>query len=220
MQDESLIKKYSHELSYWQGKYSQAGNKFGNSHYQRVMLGVSNQQDDEFLRDKVVVDFGCGPRGSLVWTDKPSIKIGVDVLVSAYMENFAPTMLDHGMAYVQSTEKVIPLPPDFADVVFTLNAMDHTDSFTVMSKEVLRILKPGGLFCGSFNLNEPPTPCEPQTLSEDLVHDQILSHLKVHFYRTSPRNTDGGDVYRYIYEEHRRLTPGEIGFLWVSGVKR
>ena len=58
------------------------------------------------------------------------------------------------MCYVRSTEKTIPLPSNYVDVLFTLNAIDHVARFEVMCKEILRILAPGGDFFASFNLDD------------------------------------------------------------------
>ncbi len=31
------------------------------------MLAIAKREDDEFLSNKIVADFGCDPRGSLAW---------------------------------------------------------------------------------------------------------------------------------------------------------
>jgi SAM-dependent methyltransferase len=88
-------------------------------------------------------------------------------------------MINDGYLYIKSTEKQIPIPTGFVDVVFTMNSMDHTDNFEIMSKEILRILKPNGEFIGSFNMNESATPCELQKLTFELIEKVLLSKLEI-----------------------------------------
>jgi hypothetical protein len=76
--------KYDAELNYWIERYNAENHVFANEHYKRLMLGMAQESNDTFLNDKIVVDFGCGPRGSLVWTKVPKLRIGVDVLVDKY----------------------------------------------------------------------------------------------------------------------------------------
>ena len=158
--------KYENELNFWRGRWEQENHRFRNDHYERNMLGMAGEPDGEFLRGKIVVDFGCGPRGSLCWCDAAKLRIGVDVLADQYAEF---DIRNHNMCYVTSSEDSIPLPTGFADVVFTINAIDHVSRFGVMCSEILRILHPGGELIASFNLEEPLTRAEPQTLTEDKV---------------------------------------------------
>ena len=81
-----FLSKYRSELNYWKEKYIEEGYRFENAFYRKNMLGIAQEIDDAFLQDKIVIDFGCGPRGSLVWTDAPKMKIGVDVLVDKYFK--------------------------------------------------------------------------------------------------------------------------------------
>src|ERR1035437_1167159 len=114
-----------------------------------------------------------------------ALRIGIDVLVDLYADAFKDDLISHGMVYVKSTEAVIPLPSNFVDVVITLNAIDHVDRFAEMCQEVLRILKPGGEFIASFNLEEPASRTEPQRLTEELVKVNLLDHLETLSYRVS-----------------------------------
>lgn len=212
--------KYQNEFSYWQTAFVGEGHTFLNAHYARRMLHLAGEQDDDFLRGKIVADFGCGPRGSLAWTQCPALRIGIDVLASTYIDAFADVMLRHGMVYVTSTERTIPLPDDFVDIMFTLNAMDHVDDFAQMATEVLRVLKPGGTFIGSFNLHEPTTDCEPQTLTEDIIRQNLLHRLHVTSYRAAIKHPQ--DPYKFLHENKlaKTLAPDEQYVLWVRGDKR
>jgi SAM-dependent methyltransferase len=145
--------KYEEELTYWEERYAKEGNKLGHENYKELMLLISGKTE-EFFSDKIVADFGCGPRGSLLWMTNASIRIGIDVLVEQYM---ALGIANHNVAYVRSSETEIPLPTGYVDVIFTINSIDHVLCVDRMLDEIFRVLRPGGLFAASLNLDEPAT---------------------------------------------------------------
>lgn len=212
--------KYKQEYAYWLNRFTKEGGKLDNAHYEHRMLRMAEEENDEFMRDKIVADFGCGPRGSLSWTKTPMLRIGIDILATVYLQSFGQCMLEHDMTYITSTERIIPLQSSLVDVMFTLNALDHVDDLECMSKEILRVLKPGGLFVGSLNLNEPATPCEPQTLTEDIIKQNLLRHLNISSYRLAkihPKNP-----YKFLYENKLSTfcEEDEPYILWVKGTKK
>lgn len=211
-------KKYDSEMSFWKLKYNSENHVFKNSHYRKIMLAMAMEEGDEFLKGKIVADFGCGPRGSLVWAESALMRIGIDVLADKYADMFTDSILSHKMVYIKSTEKIIPLPPDFADIVYSLNAMDHVDSFHDMCCEILRILKPGGDFIGSFNLEEPATPSEPQSLNEDKIRASLLDRMQVIHLRIS-RKGPVNNEYINFFENNLEYNMGEEGILWVRARK-
>jgi SAM-dependent methyltransferase len=119
---------------------------------------------------------------------------------------------------LKSTEKVIPLPSDFVDVMFTLNAIDHVDNFSAMCSEIIRVLKPGGFFIGSFNLEELPSPCEPQQLDEKKIKDNLLSKLEIKSYRITKKGPED-DLYSPFFTNSLSYKPGQEGYLWVKAMK-
>ena len=182
------------------------------------MLAMAEEPNPDFLKGKVVADFGCGPRGSLVWARPASLRIGIDVLADRYADEFADNLVSHETVYLKSTEKIIPLPTEFVDVMFTLNAMDHTDNFSQMCSEIVRVLKPGGDFVGSFNLEEPPTPCEPQQLNERIIKENLLDRLEVRSYRIT-RKGPNENAYAPFFNGKLSYETGEEGILWVKARK-
>lgn len=212
--------KYDGEMAYWRKKYKEEGQKFENEHYERIMLSIAQEKDDTFLKNRVIADFGCGPRGSLKWAKSPIIKIGIDVLASKYMEEFGESLIQHEMMYVTSTEKYIPLPSESADCVCTINSLDHVNNLEEMSKEILRIMKPQGILLASFNLNEPCTECEPQTLTERRLNECLLKYFEIESYRLAYR----GESSTYENLEKGELLAcvddGEEALLWVRGKKK
>lgn len=212
--------KYANELYFWMERFALENGVFNNSHYADLMLGIAGEPNDDFLQGKVVADFGCGPRGSLAWTSAPRRRFGIDVLAPAYLEHFGPCMQTHGMEYLPCTEGRIPLPSASVDVLFTINALDHVSDLSSMCKEVLRILKPGGLLVGSFNLHEPACACEPQNLSERLLGDRLFRHLSLSSYRLGLKNAVS--TYKDLKDNRlvARADPAKPHVLWATGLKK
>lgn len=210
--------KYVAEMEFWRSRYKIDGHAFKNDHFRKLMLAIAEEPDTAFLYDKIVADFGCGPRGSLVWAENAKTRIGIDVLISRYFNEFKQELSSHGMIYVQSTETTIPLPSGYVDVLFTLNSLDHVDDLTAMVSELLRILAPGGLLVGSLNIGEPFSVTEPQCLTEALLDEMLLKHLQVISYRVGPQGPRG-DQYRYLLDGNLGHKPGEPGYLWVKARK-
>jgi SAM-dependent methyltransferase len=207
--------KYQEEENFWDDRW-RAGD-FGNGYYMRHMLGLAGEATQDFIAGKIVADFGCGPQGSLAWATQASVRIGIDVLADAYSRY---DIRKHGMCYVASTERSIPLPTNFVDVMFTMNAMDHVNNFSAMCAEVGRVIVPGGSLFASFNLGEPPTFTEPQSLTERAVTAALAKHFTVLSTRVAPRGPEG-DVYKYCHEpESTPIAPLTPRHLWVRATKR
>ena len=213
-----MTTKYNAELAFWRGRLEINRGTFYNGHYERIMLAMAQEPDAEFVRGKVVADFGCGPRGSLVWARTAALRIGIDVLAGYYADEFTDNIISHGMIYLKSTEKVIPLPSTMVDILFTMNAIDHVDHFEKMCAEILRVLKPGGTFIGSFTLEEPASSTEPQHLTEKRIKEALLDHLEVQSYRVSHSGPIDHE-YEPFYTEPLTYEPGQPGILWVRARK-
>lgn len=175
--------KYYGEFNYWRERFQEEGGRFLNSHYKEMMLNLAEEVDDKFMEGKVVADFGCGPRGSLAWTERPSIKLGIDILASKYWDYFGTELVKHKMLYITSSEKTIPLPDSCVDYLYTINSLDHVYNLEDMACELMRVLKPGGVFLAYFNLNEPRTDTEPQMLTEKLIKNLFEKYIKIISYR-------------------------------------
>lgn len=213
-----LVSKSRSELSFWKRMLRADGGRFRNSWYERLMLAIAEEDTADFVNGKIIADFGCGPRGSLAWANGALVRIGIDVLADRYAEEFTDNILSHGMVYLKSTESVIPLPSGLVDVIFTLNAMDHVDDFGAVCDEVVRVLKPGGEFVGSLNLEQPSSPAEPQRLTEQIIENELLSRLEIKSYRLARRGPDE-DVYAPFFYGTQSYTHGQEGILWVRARK-
>lgn len=214
------IEKYDGEMIFWMNRFKVEGKRFKNAHYKDLMLGIAQEPDDKFLDGKIVADFGCGPRGSLMWTSTPKIKLGIDVLAGGYLKNFGDELIRHGMVYVTSDENRIPIPDNFVDCLFAINSLDHVVNLEKMANEILRILKPGGDLIASFNLNEPQTVCEPQTITENIIHERLLNKVEIQSYRKAYK--DPIETYRNMKNNIfvDSLEDNKAGILWVRGRKK
>lgn len=212
--------KYEGELDFWRVKYEEEQSVFRNDHYKDLMLAIAEEKDDKFWENKVVADFGCGPRGSLRWTKTPRMKIGIDVLVPRYLQEFGDNMIAHEMVYVASSEKYIPLPDNSVDVLVTINALDHVSDLESICNEMLRILKPQGILLASFNLNEPKSECEPQTLTESLLKEGLLNYFNINTYRLA--YTEEKDAYLNLKNNKllESIEEDKKGVLWVKATKK
>jgi ubiquinone/menaquinone biosynthesis C-methylase UbiE len=199
---------------FWLKKWEKEGKSLNKGHYKRNMLAMAEEKDQSFLKGRIVADFGCGPRGSLCWATEAKARIGIDVLVKAY-ERLG--ISEHNMDYVCSTETEIPLPSNYVDVLFTLNALDHVDNFPAICKEILRVLAPGGILIASLNLDEEASVTEPQVLTEDLIDLHLLQHLKVKSYRIRPKGKDA-NPYEYFFTEATFSQKGSR-ILWLRASK-
>jgi ubiquinone/menaquinone biosynthesis C-methylase UbiE len=213
--------KYDEELSYWKERYTKEGAKLGHAHYKQLMLAISGESEN-FFSDKIVADFGCGPRGSLQWMTNAKMRIGIDVLVDQYMEL---GIAKHNVTYVRSSETEIPLPTGYLNVIFTINSIDHVSDVDRMLDEIFRVLRPGGLFAASLNLDEPPTPTEPATLTEDFIYQKIVPRLHLTRCKVAPRYV-GGDTYKYLIDwavsglEPASRSITKYGIAWIAGEKK
>ncbi len=213
------VTKQDSELSFWESRFAADGGDFKNDWYQPIMLAMAQESSPAFLHGKIVADFGCGPRGSLAWALGAQMRIGIDVLASRYLERFGASLLHHNMVYLTSTERLIPLPTGFVDVMYTMNALDHVEDLEAACREILRVLRPGGELIGSFNLGEPPTRTEPQALDEARLRAVLLDQLDIVTYRIARQGPEG-NLYRNFFLEDLGYRPGDPGFLWVRAQRR
>jgi SAM-dependent methyltransferase len=210
--------KHQAELDFWLMRFAREGNSFVNANYEVSMREMARKLPANFYEGKTVVDFGCGPCGTLQWLSKKSFCIGVDVLVDGYLANFESDMKNHNMAYVPSSETYIPLPDQSADIVLTMNSMDHVDKLGPMCEELLRVLKPGGMLLGSFNLDEEPTPTEPLVLTEALLQQHLFSKLTEVDKRAHAKR-DGKDPYGPFFGRPSDGNDTGARIMWYAGKK-
>lgn len=210
------------ELSYWKKMQEQEEN-FVNDQYKEVMLCLAEEDNDDFLKGKIVADFGCGPRGSLAWTNKPLMKIGIDVLIQEYMEIM--DLSKHGVIYVTSKEDKIPMPDECVDYITALEVLDRVTDIKITLNEITRILKTGGIFAGCFPLNEPlyEDDGQPQSFDKSVIN-LLGNNYEIVSVRIAKRASNVGEYFEpYSYMLHGQyvdeLKEKEKGFLWFRAIK-
>ena len=164
--------KEKNELDYWRARKLKEGT-LNNQHYQYFYtehFGI----EKSFYKDKVILDLGCGPRGSLEWATKTKRNIGLDPLADEYLKLGAS---EHKMEYISAASEQIPLEDKVCDAIFSFNSLDHVENIEKTIREIKRILKPGGIFLLLVEVNHPPTDCEPHELNQR----QLIDALKPEF---------------------------------------
>src|SRR5262245_34051622 len=192
--------KYAAELTFWRNWVAEHGSEPETEYYRKFMMDMGNVSELDFFRDKICLDIGCGPKGSLTWLANARCAIGLDPLAERYAEL---GIRGHAMLYLNAKAEDIPLPTDYVDVVFSMNSLDHVSDLFRACAEIRRVLKPGGHFIGSLNLEEPESVTEPWTLTEALLHRILFAGWEPQFYKVRPKVQDNGHFgpYRYFYEE-------------------
>ncbi len=122
------------------------------------------------------------------------------------------------MIYLNSDEYRIPLPDDYVDILSSINSLDHVSVLDNMVNEICRVLKPGGIFLGSFNLNEPATQCEPQTLNEEILYSKLLNRFDVQYIKIARKGDK--DTYSEMKKGNyvEKLGNNEPGEMWVKAM--
>jgi ubiquinone/menaquinone biosynthesis C-methylase UbiE len=148
------------ELHYWKDR-KRAERVLANDHYERFCTAHFGL-DRSFYEGKVVLDVGCGPRGSLEWASMAALRIGLDPLADRYLRLGTDR---HRMEYLCAPAEEIPLDDASCDVALSFNSLDHVEDVARAVAEIKRVTRPGGTFLLLVEVNHPPTACEPHTLS-------------------------------------------------------
>ena len=105
-----------------------------------------------------MLDIGCGPRGSLELADTALERVGLDPLAKEYLKLGDAS---HMMTYVASRSESIPFADGYFDIVCSFNSFDHVaDLKRTIIAEIVRVVKPGGLFLLLSEVNHAPTKTE------------------------------------------------------------
>ncbi|MFN6014967.1 MAG: class I SAM-dependent methyltransferase [Flavobacteriales bacterium] len=160
--------KEFNELLYWKSQSNNEG-VLKNDHYEHFYtahFGI----EKSFYDGKVLMDVGCGPRGSLEWSKNAKRKIGLDPLANDYLKLGADK---HSMEYISAPSEHIPLEDGTCDAVFSFNSLDHVEDINQSINEIKRCTKSGGLILLLVEVNHPPTSCEPHNVSPKFILDSF-----------------------------------------------
>ncbi|MCB7482464.1 class I SAM-dependent methyltransferase [Christiangramia sediminis] len=209
--------KEQHELHYWKVRKEEEV-LLTNDHY-KLFYTDHFKISESFYSEKNLLDVGCGPRGSLEWAHMASKRVGLDPLANEYLKLGAD---QHKMQYVNSNSERMPFKNNTFDAVFSFNSLDHVINVEKTLKEVTRVLRPGGIFLLLVEVNHPPKPCEPHSISprdlmEFLQSDFDKEELKVYY----PVKEEG--MYQSIRENKLISDPQntkEVGWMSVKFTKK
>lgn len=161
-------RKEANELAYWKKKKQEEG-VLTNRHYEYFYTSHFDL-NASYYDNKVILDIGCGPRGSLEWASMASRRIGLDPLADEYCRLGAS---HHRMEYINAPSERIPLENYSCDAVFSFNSLDHVEDIEQTISEFKRITRPGGIFLLLVEINHPPTACEPHNVTPKNLLDSL-----------------------------------------------
>lgn len=108
--------------------------------YQLSKLGLPL----EHWRDKVVVEFGCGPAGMVEYLETKE-SYGVEPLYEKYLEQF-PHLKNSRVNYLASpAEGPLEIDSNIADLVISFNMLDHVYDPKKVLAEMARVAKKGAI---------------------------------------------------------------------------
>src|SRR5262252_5046248 len=99
-QEEILERKQSGELGFWEGWVAQNGPGPESEYYRKFMMDMGDIRDESFFANRICLDVGCGPMGSLSWLRNARAAIGLDPLADSYM-NFG--IANQSMVYLAAS---------------------------------------------------------------------------------------------------------------------
>ncbi len=130
------------------------------------------------LRDKAVLDIGCGVGGIdvlLVEKHGAAYVTGIDVedtVLAHARAHAAKAGLSEKIGVLKVVPGPLPFPPQAFDVVFSKDSIVHIPDKHTLMRDVFRVLKPGGWFVASDWLighdNEPSAAMKAYIESEGL----------------------------------------------------
>lgn len=119
------------------------------------------------LTGRRVLDIGCGTGGCarfIAATYGPSEVVGIDVeagVVHAAIAAAAEAGLTDRVRFVTVQPGPLPFPDASFDVVFSKDSIVHIPDKHALTREIFRVLAPGGVFAASdwmAGTDEPPSP--------------------------------------------------------------
>lgn len=107
----------------------------------------------QFHDHGLYVDVGCGPNPIVAFVPHGR-RVGVDPLMPFYLENFV--FPEDFEAHEGTIEQLEPIEDGTADIIFSMNNIDHINDLSVATKTLRRKLKADGYLVVSVNIVESP----------------------------------------------------------------
>lgn len=145
--------------------------------------------DKEYFANKIILDIGCGPLGSLDLFNA-KMKIGLDPLAAKYF-NFG--IKKHHMIYIAGLSERLPFSNNLFDAVVSVNSLDHIDNLKKTVSEIHRVLKKHGEILFEINYQNRATIIEPIILRDGIIKKLFLNRFN---YKIIKR-LEPDDVHNY-----------------------
>jgi ubiquinone/menaquinone biosynthesis C-methylase UbiE len=124
---------------------------------------------------KIICDIGCGPYLGFLPYTKAKTKFAIDPLIEEYnnIEQYSLFYNQHqDIILLNVLAEKIPLISNYVDACYCMNSLDHmVDPYQAL-KEMIRILKKGGYFALSVDING--TPDHPHKILEKDLDKYLL----------------------------------------------
>lgn len=201
-QSSDFIKEKNYqEIDFWEKRFSEKG---GRKYWQNLYVSLYKyylQIDKYSLKNKRVLDIGCGPHGAIRHLGA-ELMFGLDPLVEEYNKRFH--LENDNVIYLNSGSENIPILSNYFDVVISRNALDHVDDIKSTIEEVWRVLKPNGEIRFSINYQPKPTPTEPVVINDGKIKNLFNKFFKYKILkRFKPKHDSligGRGMFRYPHE--------------------
>ncbi len=135
-------------------------------------LGIN---DLSYLKDKEILDVGCGPMGGLLQLVEAKSKTTLDPLNDEYLKRF-PEFYNPNIFYNNGYGENMPFEDNIFDLVISTNAFDHAEDPKQVLREMSRVIKPGGYIAMIFCLNLSkihPHPSHINSINEELFRSWV-----------------------------------------------
>ena len=202
--------KYKSELNYWKNTFKDKYHQYYWQNDEKSLKNVFDTYCDELninknsFKDRVVIDVGCGPMGSLHFFNA-KMKFGVDILANQYNQEF--NLQKHDMIYLDCHSHKIPLLDESADVVISRNALDHVDNFEKTINEIYRVLKIKGEILLSFCLRPFSLITEPQILTRQRIKKALMGKFNYKIIKKLKQNNSRD--HEIIIIQGKRITQNQ-----------
>jgi SAM-dependent methyltransferase len=136
---------------------------------------------------RTIIDLGAGSRMRTKYFTGARL-IAIEPLANRYMREIAWCDLgDCEEVYTQPAETYLPECAGRADLLLSINVLDHCFDFAAIVRNIAAYLKPDGLAVLSFDIHETADPMHPLTLTQEQCVQAFEAHgLRIGQVHTGP----------------------------------
>lgn len=168
----SLQQKQIEELNFWKNIRKNGWRGFtpeewriAHIHFKQYSLMYINRNIGD-LKNKIVVEIGCGPAGIIPYTHAASA-IGIDQLMDEYQKMW--DLSSDGVKYISNEIESFNLTTK-ADIVICWNVLDHVRDIYISLKKIYNLLKDDGELWFMINLEDRSKSAKVIKGNENAAH--------------------------------------------------